>query len=790
MSPRPIRVLFVVPDLGVGGAERHVTTMLPRMDKARFTSSVICIGDEGELFGDLRASGVEATALHLQKRQALRGLLELTKAMRRTRPDVVVVRGYNAETLGRIAARAAGIKNIVVWVHNFGDVEPRGRVRKAVDRLLARWTTSYFGVAEAQRRYLVTELGYPEDKIRIIHNGVDTASFDVDSDRTVLSEFGIPLDAPVVGTVTALRPEKDHATFLRAARIVVDSLPNARFLIVGDGPMRPQLEQLSSELGITSNVVFAGTRHDVSRLLPAIDVFALSSATVECCPIALLEAMASARPAVCTNVGGVPEIVDHGNSGYLVPPRDPARLAGRVLEVLTDRAKADRMSNAGRERVKAHFDLDGRVAAGERAIEEVVTSAASRRRHILILVENLSVPFDRRVWQESQALVADGHQVTVICPTGQSQDREREAFIEGVRILRYPLQPATGGPRGYLREYSLALWHSLRLAIKVRLAGPVDVVHACNPPDLLFLVALALRPTGARFVFDHHDLVPELFMSRFPGGSAKLHRLTRLTERLTFAAADAVISTNESYRNIAIGRGKMPADRVVVVRSAPDPSRFVRQEPDGSLRRGKRYLLAYLGVMGPQDGVDYALRAIQLLRDKIGRDDVHCIVMGSGDEYEAMVDLRNQLGLADMVEFPGRVPDEFVQRCLSTADICLSPDPLNPLNNLSTMNKVVEYMAMGRPIVSFDLVEARVSAGDAAVYVPGNDEYAFAEAIDILLRDPRRRRKMSETGLRRSSELSWEASRQALIEFYRRLLDRKLEQRCSEVGEHDLRAVH
>ena len=202
------------------------------------------------------------------------------------------------------------------------------------------------------------------------------------------------------------------------------------------------------------------------------------------------------------------------------------------------------------------------------------------RRHILILVENLSVPFDRRVWQESRALADAGFEVTVICPTGANQDREREAVIEGVRILRYPLRAATGGPLGYLREYTVALWHTLRLAIKVRREGRIDIVHACNPPDLLFLIALALRPGGTRFVFDHHDLVPELFLSRFPGGGRILYRLTRFVERLTFAAADAVISTNESYRRVAIERGKMAADRVVVVRSAPDLSRFIPREPD------------------------------------------------------------------------------------------------------------------------------------------------------------------------------------------------------------------
>ena len=391
--------------------------------------------------------------------------------------------------------------------------------------------------------------------------------------------------------------------------------------------------------------------------------------------------------------------------------------------------------------------------------------------HVLILVENLSVPADRRVWQESRALVDAGMKVTVICPTGDKHDREREAVIEGVRILRYPLRTATtGGVFGYLREYAAALWNMLRLAIKVRREGPIDIVHACNPPDLMFLIALVLRPGGSRFVFDHHDLVPELFLSRYPNRRL-LYWLTRCAERLTFATADAVISTNENYRKVAVERGKVAAEKVAVVRSAPDLRRFVQRQPDVSLRRGKRYLLAYLGVMGAQDGVDYALRAVQLLRDEIGRDDMHCVFMGAGDELDEMIALSEELGIADMVDFPGWADDELIQRCLSTADVCLSPDPLTPFNDVSTMNKVVEYMAMGRPLVSFDLVETRVSAGDAAVYVPANDEHAFAKAIDVLLADPDGRRQMGALGRRRvEQKLSWEQSRRTLVSFYEGLL--------------------
>ena len=387
--------------------------------------------------------------------------------------------------------------------------------------------------------------------------------------------------------------------------------------------------------------------------------------------------------------------------------------------------------------------------------------------HILILVENLSVPFDRRVWQESRALVDAGYRVTVICPMGSTHDREPDVTIEGVRILRYPLRPATGGPVGYIREYSMALWHTTRMAVRVRREASIDVVHACNPPDLLFVVALFLRIGGSRFVFDQHDLVPELFQSRFARGGRFLYWLTRAAERLTFACADAVISTNQSYRNVAIERGKMRPERVAVVRSAPDLRRFIRRDPDPNLSRGKKHLIAYLGVMGPQDGVDYALRALAHLRYGIGRDDVHSIFMGAGDAFDEMVALSKELELTDIVEFTGRVSDDFVQRCLSTADVCLSPDPPNPLNNVSTMNKVVEYMAMARPIVSFELLEARVSAGESALYVGGTDVVAFASAIDELLDDPERRSRMGRVGRDRvERELSWDTSRHNLIDFY------------------------
>jgi glycosyltransferase involved in cell wall biosynthesis len=377
------------------------------------------------------------------------------------------------------------------------------------------------------------------------------------------------------------------------------------------------------------------------------------------------------------------------------------------------------------------------------------TTIGPRPPRVLILVENLSVPFDRRVWQESRALVEAGYRVEVICPRGTKRDTEPFAEIEGVRIHRYPLTAATGGPAGYVREYAAALWHTWRLARRVAAEGPVDVVHACNPPDLLFLVALTLRRRGARFLFDHHDLVPELFESRFQGGPRALLTVARALERLTFRYADAVISTNESYRRAAIERGGLPPDHVTVVRSAPDLSRFVPVPPEPDRKRGKRFLACYLGVMGPQDGVDYALRAVAHLVHDLGRDDLHVTFIGSGDAFDECVALARELRLDDVVEFTGRVPDGEVQALLSTADVCLSPDPKNPLNDVSSMNKVVEYMAMSKPLVSFELHEARVTAQEAAVYAPANDEREFGRLVGELLDDPGRRARMGEFGRRR-----------------------------------------
>jgi glycosyltransferase involved in cell wall biosynthesis len=372
-----IRVMYVVPDLREGGAERHVTTLMPRLDRARFETAVVCIGDEGKLYPDLEATGTRAIALHRTKRQALAAMRDLMREMRDFLPDIVITRGYNAEMLGRIAARLVGVPHTVVWVHNHGDVTPRGAVRRMADRLLGNVTSAYFGLANAQVGYLADDLKYSRDKIRVIHNGVDPDRFAWSDDRASVASLGIRDPDNVVGILAALRPEKDHGTFLRAARLVVDRLPNTKFLIVGEGPMRPEIERLTEELGLGGHIILTGSRSDVGDLLQAMDVFVLCSNTVECFPMALLEAMAAGRPAVCSEVGAIPEIVVDAVTGFLVPQQDPASLARRVVQVLSDSALAGRMGRAARARVETEFSLRQSVEVAQQELQNLLTPRPS-----------------------------------------------------------------------------------------------------------------------------------------------------------------------------------------------------------------------------------------------------------------------------------------------------------------------------------------------------------------------------------------------------------------------------
>ena len=389
---------------------------------------------------------------------------------------------------------------------------------------------------------------------------------------------------------------------------------------------------------------------------------------------------------------------------------------------------------------------------------------------ILIIVQNLPVPFDRRVWLECQALVADGHEVAVVCPKGKGDPSFQ--VVDRVELYKYRPYAPGGSKLGFVTEYAYSFLATARLAMKARRSGRFAVMQACNPPDIFWPIAVALRALDrTRFVFDHHDLCPELYESRFPdGGQSLLYKTLRALERMTHRTADHVISTNESYRDIAVTRSGKPAADVTVVRTGPDPEVLRRAEPRPELRRGRRFLAAYIGVMGPQDGVDIIVRAADIVVHQLGRDDIAFTLIGSGDCFSDLVALRDELGLAGHVEFTGRAPDELVGQVMSTADAGLSPDPRNPLNDVSTMNKTMEYMAFELPVVAFDLRETRVSAGDAAVYVTPNDVHQYAGAIVALMDDEFRRSEMGKLGRARvEQELAWPHQRRAYLGVYRAL---------------------
>lgn len=391
---------------------------------------------------------------------------------------------------------------------------------------------------------------------------------------------------------------------------------------------------------------------------------------------------------------------------------------------------------------------------------------------VLIIVQNLPVPFDRRVWLECQSLVANGYDVTVVCPQGHGTGPEQ--LVDGVRILAYRGYAPGGGAVGFVSEYAYSFAAVARLMRKALRDGPFDVLQACNPPDIFWPIARWLRHRdGTRFVFDHHDLCPELYISRFHREGLPYKGLTFL-ERQTFRAADRVTSTNESYAHVARARGGVLPEHVTVVRTGPDPQRLRAHEPVLAMRRGRQHLVAYLGVMGPQDGVDIAVAAADVIVNEVGRSDISFTFMGSGDSHADLVRQRDAAGLADYVDLPGRVPDEFVADVLSTADVALSPDPLNPLNDVSTMNKTMEYMAFGVPVAAFDLRETRVSAGEAATYVQPNDVKAYALAIVDLVDDPAARAEMGRLGRERVEQhLAWEHQQAGYVRVFDELVGRK-----------------
>ncbi|MEY2408318.1 MAG: hypothetical protein QOF48_988 [Verrucomicrobiota bacterium] len=387
------------------------------------------------------------------------------------------------------------------------------------------------------------------------------------------------------------------------------------------------------------------------------------------------------------------------------------------------------------------------------------------RPAILILVENLPVPLDRRVWQEACALRDAGYEVVVICPRMRGFTAKEEV-LEGIHIYRHWISEEAGGFFGFLREYASALWGEMRLAWKVRRRHRIRAIHLCNPPDLLFLVAWPFKVLfGIKVIYDVHDPWPEMFEAKF-GRRGLFYWAVRCAERLTYACADVVLATNESVRAIAMGRGGKVTGEVFVVRTAPNV--FAQDcQADPALKKNRRFLAGYIGVMGDVDGVRYLIDAAAHLIHKRGRRDVQFLLMGTGPEWERLKKQRDRLGLQEYIDLPGRVTNEFLFRALRTMDVGVSSDPINSYNNHCTMNKVLEYMAVAKAQVMFDLKEGRASAGDAALYVDETTAEKLADGILELLEDPVTRESMGRLGEERLRlQLNWERSVEQLLKAY------------------------
>ncbi len=393
---------------------------------------------------------------------------------------------------------------------------------------------------------------------------------------------------------------------------------------------------------------------------------------------------------------------------------------------------------------------------------------ASSKRRVLIVVQNLPVPFDRRVWLEATSLTEAGYDVTVICPKMKGFNASYER-LEGVDIHRYPMPLDPSTKVGFAAEIALGFLRTLGKSIRVALFGRgFDVIHACNPPETYWALAYLWRPFGKRYIFDHHDLSPELYEVKFDDAASVVHRALLWFERMSYRAASVAISTNESYKAVAVARGGMDPDRVFVVRSGPDTDRFDRYPPDPSIKNDKAHLVVFLGEIGTQDGVDGLIRIARIVREDLGRDDVHWLVIGGGEHQPAMIEYAEELGMSDVFTFTGDVrDDERLCRLLSSADIGIDPVPKNDWSDRSTANKIVEYMYFGLPVVSYDLKEARQSAGTAGSYAEADSEPDFARKIADLLDDPDRRSSMGQEAIDRlESSLSWQHSVPNLLAAY------------------------
>ena len=563
------------------------------------------------------------------------------------------------------------------------------------------------------------------------------------------------------------------AVAIEAAARLRREIPGLRLLLVGEGDDLPSLREMVARLDLNGVVEFRPpvSLSEIPEIVADSDIGISPHVSDEFMHLyfstKVAEFVNMGLPTVVTRTQTIERYFDDGIVKYCEAGNVDS-FANAIIELYRNPELRTRMSERCQE-----FSDRWSWATEKQAYLAVVgellgREPAQRKTRVLILVENLPVAYDRRVWAEAQALTEAGYHVTVICPAVPGAPLLDT--VEGIDIYAYPAPAQGGGGLGYLWEFTYAMVASFRLARMVHKRTGFDILQACNPPDTFFLIAKYYRALyGKPFIFDHHDISPELYSIRFRRTpKSTVYKVLLWLERCTFNAADVVMSVNESVKNLAIGRGRKDPKLVYVVRNAPDLQRFRPLPPNPEHRKGREHLVCYVGVMAAQDGLEYLVQAVSHVVNTLGRRDITFTLIGSGDRLPSLKQLAKDLKVDDYIVFTGRInDDDLLTSYLSTADVCVAPDPKNEMNDKCSLIKIVEYMAMSRPVVGFDLTESRYTAGDAAVYATPNDTEEFGDKIVELLDDPDRRKQMGECGKRRVEEaLSWSHSKRLLLTAY------------------------
>ncbi|MDF2977057.1 MAG: putative glycosyltransferase [Actinomycetospora sp.] len=754
--------MFVVPNLMVGGAERHAATLLTSMDPDRVRGSIVCLQNRGHVganWARLEAADVPRVELDRGGRDVLGMIRGLVREMRRQRPDIVVLRGFNAEILGRVAGILTGVPRLLVWVRNCGDVVPPGRRRRWINRRLARMTDDVYGVAHGQLPYITGDLGYDAAKLRVVYNGIDPTWIDAGGDDPAATrrELGIGEAETVIGTIAVMRPEKDHPTLLRAFRAVVDQRPDVRLALIGDGPQRPAIEALVDELGLREHVLLLGHQDDVRRLLRVFDVFTLSSRTVEACPNSLLEAMSAGVPAVCTAVGGVPEMIVDGVTGHVVPSEDPGALAAGLLALLADPDAARAMGAAGRRRVREVFTQERSVAEAQNAFEE---SAGRAPRTPITPRRDDDAP--ELVWPgpRTDDLARPPLRVTLVLDVAahggaETVLRNTFAHLDPARVVADVVCLREEGPlAGDFRAAGVPVtvldrrgrWDTSTLPRLVRHLRRVrtDVVLVSNHHKASLMIGrlAAVLARGPVSVVAAHN------MDRTVVGSRVLPRYA--VETLFLSRGLALLSPAQGrYLRDEEGVNQGPLSRI---REYLVPNGIVtppaRTEADRASARAElgvddgHVVVVVLARLTAAKAHHVLLEAVADLHDPR----LHVLVVGDGPRREELEELAASRGLGRAVSFLGQRRD--VVRLLAGSDVfALSSD------HEGVPISIMEAMAQGLPVVSTDVgaVADLVSDGEEGYLVDRGDAAALGARLRKLADDPDLRRTMGERARARAS---------------------------------------